>query len=146
MVPKEKIKEIERILVEYKIIDLKIENIEDKINMLSDDVKILNISYEEKMSATSMYNSSVENEVIRREENILQLKNMRNELLVFKYAVHRALSILDQIELNLITMRYLHKDKKSWRQIGLALGFDEDYCCKKRNKIFIKLEPLLIDI
>lgn len=146
MLSKEKIKEIERVLIEYKIIDLKIENIYDKINILNDDVKILNISYEEKVSATSIYNSSVENEVIRREENILQLKNIKNEMVVFKDAVNRALSILDEIELKLIAMRYLHKDKKSWRQIGLALGFDEDYCCKKRNKIFVKLEPLLVDI
>lgn len=146
MLPKDKIKEVERVLLEYKIIDLKIENIDDKINIINDDVKILNINYEEKVSATSIYNSSVENEVIRREENMLHLKNIKNEMLVFKYAVNRALSILDEIELKLIAMRYLHKDKKSWRQIGLALGFDEDYCCKKRNKIFVKLEPLLVDI
>lgn len=146
MLPKEKIKEIERILIEYKIIDLKIENIEDRINMLSDDIKIANVRYEEKGSSINTYNSLVENEVIRREENISQLKNIKNELILFKNIVNRALSILEPIELDMIFMRYLHKDKKSWRQIGLALGFDEDYCCKKRKKIFIKLEPLLIDI
>lgn len=146
MITKEKIKELEKVLVKYKTIDLRIENIEDRINMLDDEVKISNIIYEEKLSTTNAYISSVENEVIRREENILQLKNIKNELILFKNIVNRALSILEPIELEMILMRYLHKDKKSWRQIGLALGFDEDYCCKKRKKIFIKLEPLLADI
>lgn len=143
MLPKEKIEEI---LDKYKTVELRIENIDDKINMLSEDVKLSNISYEERVNTTNIYNSSVENEVIRREENILQLKNIKNELILFKNIVNRALSILEPIELDMILMRYLHKDKKTWRQIGLALGFDEDYCCKKRKKIFIKLEPLLADI
>lgn len=137
---------IEKILVKYKTIDLRIENIDDRINMLSDDIKISNISYEEKLITTNVYSSSVENQVIRREENILQLKNIKNELILFKNIVNRALSILDKTELDIITMRYLHKDKKSWVEIGMTLGFEKDYCCKKRNKIFIKLEPLLADI
>ena len=137
---------IEKILVKYKTIDLRIENIDDRINMLIDDIKISNISYEEKLITTNVYSSSVENQVIRREENILQLKNIKNELILFKNIVNRALSILDKTELDIITMRYLHKDKKSWVEIGMTLGFEKDYCCKKRNKIFIKLEPLLADI
>ncbi|MDK2829193.1 MAG: hypothetical protein PWP67_2008 [Clostridium butyricum] len=143
-------KEIEKILIKYKTIDLRIENIDDRINMLIDDVKISNISYEQRLRGTNAFSSSIENEVIRREETnssqLAQLKNVKNELILFRSIVYRALSILDKIELDIITMRYLHKDKKSWVEIGMSLGFEKDYCCKKRNKIFIKLEPLLADI
>lgn len=143
-------KEIEKILIKYKTIDLRIENIDDRINMLIDDVKISNISYEQRLSGTNAFSSLIENEVIRREETnsseLAQLKNVKNELILFRSIVYRALSILDKTELDIITMRYLHKDKKTWVEIGMTLGFEKDYCCKKRNKIFIKLEPLLADI
>lgn len=143
-------KEIEKILIKYKAIDLRIENIDDRINMLIDDVKISNISYEQRPSATNAFSSLIENEVIRREETnsseLAQLKNVKNGLILFRSIVNRALSILDKTELDIITMRYLNKDKKSWVEIGMTLGFEKDYCCKKRNSILTKLEPMLVAI
>lgn len=147
---KKRIKELEEILIKYKTIDLKLENIEDRMNVLMEDIKIVGVSYEQKGSPTNSFSSNVENEVIRRaEQNSEELANLakvKNELLLFKNVVYRALSTLTQNELDIITMRYLHKEKKSWVEIGMTLGFEKDYCCKKRKSILTKLEPMLVAI
>ena len=145
-----RIKELEQILNKYKTIDLKLENIEDRMNVLVEDIKMVGVSYEQKGSPTNAFNSNVENEVIRRaeqnSEKLASLIKVKNELFLFKNVVYRALSTLEKTELDIITMRYLHKDKKSWVEIGMTLGFEKDYCCKKRNSILTKLEPMLVDI
>lgn len=150
MITKERIKELEQILNKYKTIDLKLENIEDRMNVLVEDIKMVGVSYEQKGSPTNAFNSNVENEVIRRaeqnSEKLASLIKVKNELFLFKNVVYRALSTLEKTELDIITMRYLHKDKKSWVEIGMTLGFEKDYCCKKRNSILTKLEPMLVDI
>lgn len=147
---KKRIKELEEILIKYKTIDLKLENIEDRMNVLMEDIKIVGVSYEQKGSPTNSFSSNVENEVIRRaEQNSEELANLakvKNELLLFRNVVYRALSTLTQNELDIITMRYLHKEKKSWVEIGMTLGFEKDYCCKKRKSILTKLEPMLVAI
>ncbi|MFW2489322.1 hypothetical protein ACN077_12145 [Clostridium chromiireducens] len=147
---KKRIKELEEILIKYKTIDLKLENIEDRMNVLMEDIKIVGVSYEQKGSPTNSFSSNVENEVIRRaEQNSEELANLakvKNELLLFKNVVYRALNTLTQNELDIITMRYLHKEKKSWVEIGMILGFEKDYCCKKRKSILTKLEPMLVAI
>lgn len=147
---KKRIKELEEILIKYKTIDLKLENIEDRMNVLMEDIKIVGVSYEQKGSPTNSFSSNVENEVIRRaEQNSEELANLakvKNELLLFKNVVYRALNTLTQNELDIITMRYLHKEKKSWVEIGMTLGFEKDYCCKKRKSILTKLEPMLVAI
>lgn len=150
MITKERIKELERILNKYKTIDLKLENIEDRMNVIVEDIKIVGVSYEQKGSPTNAFNSNVENEVIRRaeqnSEELASLIKAKNEVFLFKNVVYRALSTLEKTELDIIIMRYLHKDKKSWVEIGMTLGFEKDYCCKKRNSILTKLEPMLVDI
>lgn len=150
MITKEGIKEIERMLNKYKTIDLKFQNIEDRMNVLMEDIKIVWVSYEQKGSPTNSFSSNVENEVIRRAEQnskeLAKLTKAKSELLLFKNIVYRALSTLTQNELDIITMRYLHKEKKSWVEIGMTLGFEKDYCCKKRKSILTKLEPMLVAI
>lgn len=63
-------KEIEYYLYNYKNLDSLNSIAESRIKMLQDDITIRAIGYDEKTGPTNKFNSDVENEVIRREEQI----------------------------------------------------------------------------
>ena len=58
----------ESALYNYKDLDIKIKSIDIDIEMLKNDITLKAISYEEKSGPTNAFSSSVENEVIRRDE------------------------------------------------------------------------------
>ena len=55
-------------LYNYKFIESKIKSIDIDIDILKNDISLKGISYEEKTGPTNAFNSSVENEIIRRAE------------------------------------------------------------------------------
>ena len=63
-------KKTEYALYNYKDLDIKIKSIDIDIDMLENDITLKAISYEEKTGPTNAFSSSVENEVIRREEKM----------------------------------------------------------------------------
>lgn len=135
-------KKTEKTLYNYKNFDLKIENIDLHIERLLNDVSIAGVSYEQKFP-TNGFNSSVENEVIKREEHqaeeIKQLRKMKNDTLTLKKLVYNALCSLNEDELKLVELRYFQKNKKTWYEIGRLLGLDNAVCCRMKNNIVVKL-------
>lgn len=132
-------KKTERTLYNYKNIDLKIENIELHIDRLINDVSYAGVSFEQRSSPTNAFSSSVENEVIQREEHqadeINKLKQMKNNTCTLKKLVHNALCSLNEEEYKLVELRYLQKEIKSWVEIGMTLGLDNTTCHRMKNKI-----------
>ena len=63
-------KKTESSLYNYNSLDVKIKNIEIDIENLENDITVRAISYDEKSSPTNKFSSSVEDEVIRRDEYI----------------------------------------------------------------------------
>jgi hypothetical protein len=144
----DKFKKTEATLYNYKSLDTKIKNIEIDINNLENDITIKAISYDEKSSPTNAFNSSVENEVIRREEHVKkQIDILRAKLKYnsdLKTKIDGALSGLSDIELKLVELRYFNnRNKKSWISIGQDLGFATDHCKKLRNNIINYLSDLI---
>ncbi|NSB15851.1 hypothetical protein [Clostridium beijerinckii] len=140
-------KKTEYTLYNYKSLDTKIKNIDIDIDNLENDITVNAISYEERSSPTNAFSSTVENEVIKREEKIADkiqaLKSKRKYNLNLKTKIDGALEQLTSDEFKLVELRYFSKDKKTWVEIGLNLGFDKDYCTKLRNKIIDKLSDLI---
>ncbi|MBE6072021.1 MAG: xanthine dehydrogenase [Clostridium butyricum] len=143
----EKFKKTEETLYNYKSMEIRIKNIQIDIENLLNDITLKAISYEQKSSKTNAFNSSVENEVIKREENlkkhidILKAKLKYNKDL--KVKIDGALGELNSSEYKLVSLRYFSKEKKTWIAIGSELGFDKDYCVKIKNKIIRKLSELI---
>ena len=139
-------KKTERTLYNYRNIDLKIENIDLHIDRLLNDVSIAGVSYEQKFP-TNGFNSSVENEVIKREEHqaeeMKHLKRMKNDTMTLKKTVHNALCSLKEEEYRLVKLRYLQKESKSWVEIGMTLGLDNTTCHRIKNKIISTLTELI---
>ena len=143
----DKFKKTEATLYNYKSLDVKIKNIKIDIDNLKNDVTLKAIGYEEKSSPTNKFTSSVEDDVIRREEHIkaqvdiLEAKLKYNQDL--KTKIDGALQQLTKDEYKLIDLRYFSKEKKKWVEIGLTLGMDKDYCTKVKNKIISKLSEFI---
>lgn len=137
-------KKTEKILYDFTNMDLKIQNIDLHINRLINDVSCAGVSYEERTGPTNAFSSSVENEVIRREEHmsqeIKQLKQIKNDTTTIQQIVKNALNSLKEEEYKLVELRYFQKGrKKTWIEIGMILGMDKDNCCKAKNKIINNL-------
>ncbi|CAG9717338.1 xanthine dehydrogenase [Clostridium neonatale] len=144
---KEKLKRTEEALYNYKRMEIAIKNIQIDIENLLNDIALKAVSYDQRGSKTNAFNSSVENEVIKREEyikeqvDILKAKLKYNKDL--KVKIEGALGELNSIEYKLINLRYFSREKKTWVAVGMELGFDKDYCVKIRSKIIKKMSELI---
>lgn len=143
----DKFKKTEATLYNYNSLAVKIKNIEIDIDDLENDITLKAINYDEKSAPTNAFHSSVENEVIKRDEHtkqqieILKAKLKYNQNL--KTKIDGALEQLTTDEYKLVNLRYFGRDKRTWIAIGQELGFDKDYCTKIRNKIINKLSTLI---
>ena len=140
-------KKTEATLYNYKSLEVKIKNIAIDIDTLENDITVKAVNYDEKPAPTNAFHSTVEDEVIRRDEHIKQQIEMLKAKLKYnqnlKAKVDGALEQLTTQEYKLVNLRYFQKDKRTWISIGQELGFDKDYCVKIRNKIIKKLSELI---
>ena len=143
----DKFKKTEATLYNYKSLEVKIKNIEIDIDTLENDITVKAVSYDEKPASTNAFHSTVEDEVIRRDEHTKQQIEMLKAKLKYnqnlKAKIDGALEQLTTQEYKLVDLRYFQKDKRTWLFIGQELGFDKDYCVKIRNKIIKKLSELI---
>lgn len=144
---KDNFKRMEYTLYNYRNLEIKIKNIEIDINNLENDITIKAISYEERTGATNAFNSTVENEVIRRDEHVQEKISILKAKLKYnkdlKVKIDGALEGLTDTEKSLIELRYFSREKKKWAEIGMKLGFDMDYCVKLKNRVINKLSELI---
>lgn len=142
-------KKTEYALYNYKDLDIKIKSIEIDIEMLQNDITLKAINYDEKSGPTNAFSSSVENEVIRRDEVVKeQIQKLQRDKLLYvlrKNKIENALNCLTKEEVKLVQMRYFTKPKCSWIKIGLDLGMDRVTCCGNRNKIINKLSDYIFN-
>jgi RinA family phage transcriptional activator len=146
---KDLFKKTEGELYNYKGLDIKIKSIEMDIEMLQNDITLKAINYNEKSGPTNAFNSSVENEVIRRDEvvkeQIQKLQNAKKFYMIKKNKIENALQCLNDEEIKLVEMRYFQKVKNNWTKIGFNLGMDRMTCSRLRNKIIKKLSDFIFN-
>lgn len=139
-------KKTEKTLYDYKNLDLRIEIVDLDIEILMNDVSCAGVSYEDKGGPTNAFNSVVENEVIRRDEHVMntieKLKKNKAKIIASKLKVDKALKMLNDEEYKIVELRYFDTKKKrrTWVEIGMILGIDYIVCCKMKNKIINKLK------
>lgn len=139
--------------IEYKRVEAMLYNYKNtiaEIKILKRDLEILEndyrgtggISYEERISPTNAFNSSVENEVIKRVEKIQKLKNnIRLKEIEIENINDAVESLLDD-EQTFIKERFFNK--RSNKYIASMFNIAEQTSCDYKNKIINKLIPLLI--
>ncbi|EOU1765777.1 DUF722 domain-containing protein [Clostridium perfringens] len=148
----EEVKEIEKALYKYSEISTKINFINKEIEILKNEYEgCRGITYNEKESATNKFNSSVENEVIYRERELLRLNRELNRVNRFKNIMELCINNLYGADKRVIELRYLTKEKLTWNQIATRVSYSEDYCRKNIraraiNKIIIFLKNSNLNI
>ena len=139
-------KEIEYYLYNYKNLDSLNSIAESRIKMLEDDITIRTVTYDEKTGPTNKFNSDVENEVIRRQEQLDKIRKLRYEINNrnnMKNIIKNYLDAIDPEDKKLIELRYFSKPKKSWVQVSSQLNTSTDWCTKNRKRIISNLSKLI---
>ena len=143
-------KKTEGVLYAFKDIDIKIKSIEIDIEALKNDITLQAVQYEEKSAPTNAFNSSVENEVIRRDEKVMQyIKRLEKDKYLHqtrREKIKLALEALSAEDRQLIELRYFSKPRKSWTEVGYKLNKDKDSCCRSRKKIINTLSYYIFNV
>ena len=145
----DRFKKTEYYLYKYKDID-KLNQLADiKIKKLLNDVSIGGGDmFAEKSSPTNKFNSSVEDEVIRRSETIQveidKLKREKEERNLEKELISTSLTLLAEEERHLVELRYFSKPTREWASIADELNQSVDNCIKVRKKVIEKLADYIL--
>ncbi|MGN1358680.1 MAG: xanthine dehydrogenase [Bacilli bacterium] len=138
-------KEAEYILYNYKYINSKLDIIELKINNLKNNVDLSAIDYsKDKISSTNAFSSSVENEVIKRENKLKDLEEEKRQLLYQQHLVDKVMNLLEEEEKRIVELRYFTKPKRSWTSIQNELNLSPDTAYRKRRNIINRIAKYLI--
>lgn len=135
---KDLFKKTEAILYDYNNLALRIELLKAEIKDIEELYKGCGaIVYEERTQSTNKFSSSVENEIIEKEETLKVLKYDLSNEVILKRRIDCAIQNLKDEERKLIELRYIKKSQLSWNQISLILNYSQEYCRKtiKKNAI-----------
>lgn len=128
-------------------------NMKVKLNSYRIDLEYLENNYEgckgkfyiNTTSKTNNFYSSVENELVRKEEKIrdLKFKIIQTDMQIKK--IDNALLILSDEELELVKFRYFSNRSiaPSWIDIAEEIGFSEKKCRNMRDRIIDKIKALI---
>lgn len=135
-------KKTDGVLFNYKTIKAEIFNLELEIEELREECDgVKGVAYEERTGSTNAFNSSVENEVMKKEKEITKLlrEKKSKERLISK--IDNALDSLEEEEREIIKLRCF--ERKSWNKVGAVTNRDGDYCGKIKRNAVNKLSELV---
>ncbi len=136
-------KRVESMLYNYKNTLAKIKKLKRDLEIIENDYRgVGSIGYEEKSAPTNKFNSEVENEIIKRAEDIQKLKNRIRLKEIEVENINDAYESLLDVEQIIIKERYF--DNKSNKYVASILNVTEQTSCDYKNKLITKLIPLLI--
>lgn len=124
-----------------------------QLNSYKIELEYLNIEYEgckgksylSIPSNTNTIYSSVESELIKKEnqKELLESKIRKTDMQIRK--LENALNLLDNEELELVKFRYFSNRtvKPSWVEVAAKIGYSDKTCRAMRNKIIEKIQKII---
>ena len=138
---KDSYKRIERRLYSYKVNITRVKILDDEIQKeLNNFHSVGAMTYEERITSSNKVNSSVENEVIRREEKIKRLQQEKNRIECDIRQIENVLEFLSDDERKLIVERYFKK--KTYLQLTNVFPYSHTGILLKVRKIIKKIYEL----
>lgn len=139
---KDKFKKVEAKLYNYKQTKAEINILKRELETLENNYEVGSaITYSERTSATNAFNSSVENEIVRREKSIKSLKGKIRLKEIEIENIDDAIKTLNEDEVILINERYFNK--KTNKYVAAVLNVTEDTASRYKNNAINKLINLL---
>lgn len=134
----EKIKLVERMLYDYRKNKIEVKNLKLDLEILENDyIGVGNIGYEERSSKTYKFNSSVENEIERREKEMMDIKR---EIRLKEIQIQRiddTIEVLSERENYIIKEFYFNNNQIKYISMDLSLA--ETYCSTLKTEALKKL-------
>lgn len=144
----DKFKKTEYRLYNYKDIEKLNKLDEIKIKKMENDITLSAIQYDkDSISKTNAFHSSVEDEVIKRDEHIKgRIEYLKADIVkrnLEKELIEAAINILPVDERKLIELRYFSEPTNQWNAIAIKLNIAYDTCMKNRSKIINKISEYI---
>ncbi|MDU3524260.1 RNA polymerase subunit sigma [Clostridium sp.] len=134
----EKIKLLEKMLYDYRRNKIEIKNLKLDLEILENDYTgVGNIGYDERSSKTYKFNSSVENEIVRREKEMMDIKR---EIRLKEIQIQRiddTIEVLSERENYIIKEFYFNNNQIKYISMDLSLA--ETYCSTLKTEALKKL-------
>ena len=134
----EKIKLLEKMLYDYRRNKIEIKNLKLDLEILENDYTgVGNIGYDERSSKTYKFNSSVENEIVRREKEMMDIKR---EIRLKEIQIQRiddTIEVLSERENYIIKEFYFNNIQIKYISMDLSLA--ETYCSTLKTEALKKL-------
>ena len=129
-------------LHEYKDLKFKLETLELKIQREKNaiDGGLKGISYDTiRVSSTNNMSSSVENEIIRKEERLELLEKTKEKIQKDLDELNRVLGMLDQREKQLFELYYLPRKYVNIDGVAIQMLLDRSAVYHLKNKMIYKI-------
>ena len=135
-------KRVEDMLYNYKNTKAEIKILKRKLEVYENNYDgVRGLSYDEKSTPTNKFNSDVENEVIRRAEEIQKLKNEIRLKEIEIENIDDAINALDERAAYVITEFYIKR--RQLKVISSEVHLNENYSSDYKSSIINKIANLI---
>lgn len=137
---KEMFKKVEGRLYNYKNLEIEIKSIELEIESVKNEfLGCGSIEYGERTGVTYNISRTVENEVIKREKELMRLNHLKVKKEIEKKKIENALTGLDEFETAFFKLLYCSRFKTTIPSISIELHIDRSHGYRTREKIVNKI-------
>lgn len=134
-------------LYNYNKIKVEIECLDIDIDYLKKDIQGCKaITYENEITGnTNNISNPIEAEILKKEKEIQQKMEKRNNKEKIVKKIDKAMTILDEQEMNVLKYRYFSNRRKApkWEYIANMIGYSEKNCRNKRNDLINKIKNII---
>lgn len=135
-------KKTEAMLYGYKKTMIEIKNMKLDLEVLENDYRGMSaIGYEERVKGTNAFHSSVESEVIRRDEEIFTLKNKIRLKEIEIQKIDNVLELLEERDSYLIKEYYINDNQL--KNISRHVNLEESYLSTYKSKLIKRISNIL---
>lgn len=137
-------KQVEYMLYNYKNTIAEVKILKKDLEILENDYRgVGSIGYEEKSGSTNVFNSCVENEVIKRAEKIQRLKNKIRLKEIEIEKIDAVLEVLNDSDKYLIEQYYMNS--KQLKFISSEIGLAESYASAYKSNLINKIVNIIFN-
>lgn len=134
----DKYAKVERLLYNYKMLKISIENIEEDIKLIEDDSGVKGISYDGiATSKTNKTSDIVADTVLSKTEKIHYLSRIIEHNKRDIESINKALEGLTEVEKIIVVEKYINS--KQWWEVASIVRYNDRWCRKIRTDAINKL-------
>lgn len=139
-----KLRRVEAMLYNYNKTKIDIKNMKLDLEVLENDYRgIGSMTYEERTQPTNAFSSSVENEIVKRDEKIIRLRNKIRLKEIEIQKIDNMLEFLKEKERDFVRLKYF--EKNTHNEISEKIDISFDYINEYRLKTINKISSFILE-